>query len=286
MTFAIITKNDSSYPDLLREIPDPPMRLWIQGDSLEPVPMVAVVGTRNPTRYGLDATRALSAGLARHGIVIVSGMARGIDAAAHRGALDAGGKSIAVLGCGLDLCYPKNHWMLKNEIARNGSVISEYKPGTPALPHHFPIRNRIIAGMCLAVVIVEGRLKGGAMITSRLGLEFGRDVFAVPGPVGSPQSEGPHLLIRDGARLVASANNVLEDMGFPVEEEPTFDFTPDEVRIIGLLAGEPVLLEVLAKRASVPASTVAAILARLELKGAITRHPGGRFSRAPLTIGL
>jgi DNA processing protein len=282
-----VAPGDAEFPPLLREIPAPPKFLHAAGRRLEPAPMVGVVGTRRPSRYGLEVGHAMAAGLAAAGVTVVSGLATGIDAAAHRGALDAGGITIAVLGNGLDVCYPWRNAALSEEIRAHGTLLSEYPEGTRPLRHHFPTRNRIIAGMALGVVIVEGREEGGAMITARLAGEMGREVFAVPGPVHAPESAGPLALIRDGARTVTSAEDVLEDLGLPAPPtsragESRYELGPDEQRVLVALAAEPIVLDAIASAAAMPASAAAAVLARLELAGLAGRHPGGRFAR---TVG-
>jgi DNA processing protein len=278
-----VWRSDAAYPALLREIPDPPERLYLAGKDLEQGPAIAVVGSRRATRYGLEVAHWLAAELASDGLTVVSGLARGIDAAAHRGALSVGGSTIAVMGCGLDICYPASHRSLFNKIAEQGSLISEHQTGTPPLAFHFPIRNRIIAGMTLGVVIVEGVPNGGAMITARLAMEFGREVFAVPGAVHSRSSLGPHLLIRDGARLAGSAAQILEDLGISStpRQVPELDaLHPDEQRLMDSLEAEPELLDVIARKVRMPVSTATAILVKLEMKSLATRYPGGRYSRS------
>ena len=278
-----ITPAHREYPALLREIPDPPVRLYAAGQRLEPGPVLAIVGTRKASAYGLEVGEWLAAELALLGITVVSGLADGIDASAHRGALSAGGTTIAVLGCGLDVCYPTRNRQLYRQILSAGTLLSEHPPGTRPLPHHFPVRNRIIAGMSLGVVIVEGKLGGGAMITARLAMEYGREVFAVPGPVHSSGSHGPHLLVRDGARLVTSPEEILEDLGMPASGSRNHDapeLRPDEQRVMDQLEAEPMLLDSIAHRARMPPATVAAILVGLEMKGQASRLPGGRFARS------
>jgi DNA processing protein len=262
--------------------------LYLIGRDLEPGPAVAVVGARKASRYGIEVAHLIGAELAAAGVTIVSGLARGIDAAAHRGALAVGGATVAVLGCGLDICYPAGNRALFRQITGEGSLISEYEVGTLPLAYHFPVRNRIIAGMCLGVVVVEATPRGGAMITARLAMEFGREVFAVPGAVHAEGSLGPHLLIRDGARLAASAAHVLEDLGIqglqaPAEGPPELE--PDESRLLRCLDAEPQLLDVVARKARVPASTATAILVKLEMKALVTRHPGGRYSASLRAVG-
>jgi DNA processing protein len=284
-----IHRSSQEYPALLKEISDPPLALNVSGRSLEPGPAIAVVGTRKPTPYGLKVARSFSEELAGAGLTIVSGMARGIDASAHRGALESGGATVAVLGSGLDVCYPQTNRALYEELVEKGTLVSEYEEGTPPLPHHFPTRNRIISGMSLGVLIVEGKSDGGAMITARLALESSREVFAVPGPVHSSMSAGPHLLLRDGARIVTSPSDVLEELGLEGQLSLNMDerarelsLTPDEARLMDHLGGEVKLLDLLASSLKMPVSTVSAILCRLEIKGVVSRHPGGRFGAAPL----
>ncbi|MGH2810742.1 MAG: DNA-processing protein DprA, partial [Actinomycetota bacterium] len=234
------------------------------------------------SRYGIEVAELLGRELAEAGITVVSGLAWGIDAAAHRGALAAGGATVAVLGNGLDVCFPKRNRWLYERIAAEGTLISEYEAGTPALRHNFPLRNRIIAGISCAAVIVEATAKGGAMITARLAMEYGRDVFAMPGPVHSPASAGCHALVRDGARLVTCARDVLEDLGWLclASEKQSPHLDPDESRVLGVLEAQGILLETLARRCRMPISTVSAVMTRLEIRGLATHCPGGRFALA------
>jgi DNA processing protein len=287
-----VKRGAAGYPPLLAEVPGAPAVLWVSGRTLEPAPYVGVVGTRRASRYGLEVARWMGRELAAAGVVVVSGMAAGIDAAAHRGALTTG-STVAVLGSGVDVCYPRSNAALYGQIAEEGSLVSEYPPGTTPAPWRFPARNRIIAGMSLGVVIVEARQDGGAMITARLALEYGREVFAVAGPVHAAGSEGPHALVRDGARLVTSARDVLEDLGlsFPRSTAswtqdalpaPTPPLSPDERRVLEVLQAEPMLLDRIARLAGMPASAATAVLSRLELAGLASRHPGARFAR---TVG-
>ncbi len=283
MTSRTIRRRDAEYPALLREIPGPPDLLWLSGTRLDAAPALAVVGSRKASRYGLEAAFWLAKELSLSGITIVSGMAKGIDAAAHKGALAGGGTTVAVLGCGLDICYPARHKDLLRQIKHCGTVVTEYPPGTRPLPHHFPVRNRIIAGMSLGVVLVEAAPAGGAMITARLAMEFGREVFAVPGAVHSPVSRGPHMLVRDGARLVASADQILEDLGMLRSlqtDQPPPVLHPDEARVLSVLEAEPLLLDLIARRAGMPVSTAAAVLVKLELQSLVSRRPGGRYAAA------
>ena len=284
-----VEQGAAGYPPLLAEAPGAPAVLWVSGRPLEPAPYVGVVGTRRASRYGLEVATWMGRELAAAGVVVVSGMAAGVDAAAHRGAL-ATGSTVAVLGSGVDVCYPRSNAALYGEIAERGSLVSEYPPGTMPAPWRFPARNRIIAGMALGVVIVEARRDGGAMITARLALEYGREVFAVAGPVHASGSEGPHALVRDGARLVTSGRDVLEDLGLASPhsaaswtQDPmpalVASLSPDERRVLGVLQAEPQLLDRIARLASMPASATTAVLSRLELAGLASRHLGARFAR-------
>ncbi len=209
----LIPLGDSRYPRRLREIYDPPVVLFARGRvELLDTMMLGVVGTRRPTPYGVAVAERLSADLARAGLTIVSGMARGIDTAAHRGVLNAGGDTVAVFGCGVDVVYPSENRRLADEIARKGLLLSEFPLGAPAYPQNFPIRNRIISGMSAGVVVVEGAQYSGSSITARLAIDQGREVFAVPGNITSRQSWGPNLLIRQGARLIQDWNDVIADL--------------------------------------------------------------------------
>jgi DNA processing protein len=209
----IITINDEAYPPLLKQIYDPPLLLYARGRvELLADPMVAVVGTRRPTPYGMSVAERMSKDLAESGLVIASGMARGIDTAAHKAALAVQGKTIAVLGCGVDVVYPAENKRLAEQMVRDGLLLSEFPLRTPGYPQNFPIRNRIVSGMSYGVLIVEGAQYSGSAITARLALDQGREVFAVPGSIMSKQSWGPNLLIRQGARLVQGAEDVLCDL--------------------------------------------------------------------------
>jgi DNA processing protein len=297
MDIRVVGPRDPEYPPLLREAPGAPVRLFAAGRPLEPAPLVSVVGSRRASRYGIEVAEWLAAGLAAAGFVVVSGMALGIDAAAHRGALAGGGCTVAVLGCGLDVPYPRANARLRGSILEHGTLLSEHPLGVPPLARHFPVRNRIIAGMSLGTVVVEAFAPGGALITARLASEMGREVFAVPGPVNAAGSRGAHALVREGARLVTSAEDVVQDLGFaapsrpaaaddagapPEADGPLAGLGPDERRLLALLDGHPLLLDAVAGDAGLPVSAAAAVLARLEIKGLAARHPGGRFVR---TVG-
>ena len=210
---AVVTVADGAYPAVLRQLYDPPGLLFVRGDlALAGGPAVAVVGSRKATPYGRDATRLLATGLARAGYAIVSGLARGIDREAHEAALDCGGRTIAVVGCGIDVVYPHGHEALQERIAADGLLVSEFLPGEPPRSHHFPKRNRLIAALSRGVLVVEAAANSGAMRTVDSALELGRDVYAVPGPIGRETSEGTNQLIQSGATLVASVPDVLAEL--------------------------------------------------------------------------
>ncbi len=222
MKYEAVNLADIGYPPLLKEITNPPNKLFILGSFNDFTnKAVAIVGTRKATIDGVELARKIAKSLAEQGFVIVSGLAMGIDTAAHSGALDAGGKTIAVLGTGIDLIYPAQNQNLAKKILENGgAIISEYGPGTPGLPHQFLERNRIVAGLTIATIVIEAPKKSGAIVTARLAAESGREVFVFPGPAGHPQYAGSHALIRDGARFVSSLEDVLEDLSIL----PSMDF--------------------------------------------------------------
>ena len=281
----IITFSDPDYPTLLRHIHDPPPVLYVYG-SLHPDSLnIAIVGSRNATPYGRTVTEGLSGDLIRRGFTVVSGMARGIDSAAHIGALTAGGKTIAVLGCGLGTIYPAENKKLFHRIAENGAVISEFPFLTSPEAHNFPIRNRIISGLSLGAVIVEATHQSGSLITARLAAEQGREVFAVPGSITSFKSMGTHRLIKQGAKLVEHVDDIVEELNIAqpipsvhIKEEPTIPLTPEEKRIIDELSPYPVHIDKLVRRLSLSAAHVSGTLLQLELKGLVTQSPGKFFA--------
>ena len=209
----ILTMQDADYPARLRNIFDPPLLLYVKGTLplMDEEAAVAVVGTRGASPYGIACAEKLSFGLAKQGAIVVSGAARGIDSSAHRGALRAGMPTVAVLGCGIDVVYPEENAWLYQDIAASGALVSEYPPGTPALGAHFPVRNRIISGLCLAALVIEAPERSGALITANTALEQGRDIFAVPGPIDAPNSRGCNRLIADGAGLVSESWDILRE---------------------------------------------------------------------------
>lgn len=270
---ALIDRENPAYPVALRHIPSPPPLIYVRG-ALSDVDSwsVAVVGTRQPTAYGREATRRLTTGLVEAGVTIISGLALGIDSIAHTAALDAGGRTLAVLPCGVDLVYPERHDALARRIADHGALISEFPPGTRPTPQLFPVRNRLISGLARGVLVVEAGVKSGALITVDYALEQGRDVFAVPGPIFSPRSEGTNRLIRNGAGLVTCAGDILEalDMSTAASQQEVRAALPDdpvEAAVLALVGYEPLHIDDLQRRTSMPVYEVSATLTVLELKG-------------------
>jgi DNA processing protein len=266
------------FPPLLREIPNPPDCLWARGDrSLFAATAVAIVGARAATRDGIEIAYQIAADLSRAGVVVVSGLARGVDAAAHLGALDADGKTIAVLGTGIDRAYPAEHKDLHERIATKGLLLTEFPPGSPPDLFHFPQRNRIISGLSKAVVVVEAREKSGSLITARLAGDQGRDVLVVPGPIRSGQNRGGHALLRDGAKLVESAVDILQELGLD-----SISFHPSGAGETGRDQSEPVEFtvdDVAAQLRVTPGEALARLL-EWELTGEIQRIGLGRFVRS------
>jgi DNA processing protein len=271
--------DSASYPVALTTIVDPPPVLWVRG-AIEVLnrDAVAIVGARAASPYGLSVAERLAADLAATGLVIVSGMARGVDSAAHRGALSVGGLTIAVLGSGVDVMYPPEHTLLAGDIAAAGAVISELVPGTPPLPHFFPMRNRIISGLCRAVVVIEAGQKSGSLITAKMALEQGRDVLAVPGNVLSGRNRGAHGLLRDGAKIVESADDILEELGMPSAVRKAAGSMADPV-LASLTPGEASDLDAIAQRTGLSPTRLLPRLLELELAGAVARVGGGKFVR-------
>jgi DNA processing protein len=274
---------DPRYPPLLACIPDPPPVLWTKGNpALLARRAVAVIGSRAATGYALDVGFRLAGELAARGVVVVSGLARGVDSAAHRGCLDAGGATVAVLGSGLDRIYPAEHDVLAAEIEQNGLLLSELGPGGAPLPEHFPLRNRIISGISLAVVVVEASEHSGSLITARCAMEQGREVMAVPGSVLSGRNRGSHALLKDGAKVVETADDILEELGAwtggAASEDPDKPLTDDPL-LAHMDAGEPYQLDQLVERTGMAPSRLLVRLTELELNGQVARAAGGGFTR-------
>ncbi|NLT42063.1 MAG: DNA-protecting protein DprA [Anaerolineae bacterium] len=269
------------YPERLRHIPSPPAVLYVRGDILECDTLaVAVVGTRRPTRYGTEATRRIVSGLAASGVTVVSGLALGIDAVAHETALDAGGRTMAVLGSGVDVVYPARHRDLARRIAESGAVLSEYALGTRPDARNFPPRNRIISGMCHGVLVIEAGERSGALITTQFALEQGRDTYAVPGSIFWPMSQGTNGLIKRGeAKLVTTAEDILEEMDLQLvaaQTEVRLAMPGDENErgVLGALSLDPRHVDEIGRESGLPPATVSSTLALLELKG-LARSVGG-----------
>lgn len=278
-----VVLSDPGYPPLLREIIDPPLALHTRGDrSLLQSTAVAVVGSRRASPYGINAASELTRQLVSAGLVIVSGLARGIDGAAHQSALASSGKTIAVLGTGIDIVYPRSHAKLFREIERDGLIVSEFAPGMPPLAENFPMRNRVISGLCAGTVIVEATSRSGSLITARMAAEQGREVFAVPGSIFSKGSEGTHRLIQYGAKLVHDADDVLEELpgNWKRKAEEPAEVPPELSEVLSVLTREEgTHVDTLASRLSRPAGAVAQELLQLELGGWIRALPGAKYVR-------
>lgn len=293
----VLALGEPDYPELLLHAPDPPLLLYVQGDaallrgSAAGSTCLAVVGSRQPTPAGRAHARVFARAFAQAGLTVVSGLAIGVDAAAHEGALEGGGPTVAVTGTGPDLVYPSRHRELAARIAAQGAIVTEYPPGTPSRAEHFPQRNRILAGLARGTLVVEAALQSGSLITARLAAESGREVFAIPGSIDSAQSRGCHALIRQGALLVEQPQEVLAELGWESRTPPpdaggpdtrdTRD-TRDARALLEALGFEPVDLDTLALRTGLPGAELAARLLELELDGRVSRMPGGFFQRCGL----
>ncbi|HLI33908.1 MAG TPA: DNA-processing protein DprA [Terriglobia bacterium] len=295
----LVTPSIEAYPPLLRQIADPPLALYVKGDvGMLSHHAVAMVGTRRPSAYGSSVARRLAGDLAQRQLVIVSGLARGIDSICHRGALDVGGKTVAVLGSGMDVIYPRENTKLADQVIENGALISEFPLGTHPAPENFPIRNRIISGLSLGVVIVEAAEYSGSLITARLALEQNREVFAVPGNITSPQSFGPNLLIKQGAKLVDQWLDVIEEFPasirmqlLPSPEASESSMTSGALPLAPPLSGdqktvyevlrvdEPRFVDAICGSVTLPQPRVLAALLGLEMSGLVRQLPGMNFIR-------
>ncbi|MCD6149471.1 DNA-processing protein DprA [bacterium] len=281
----MITAEDENYPKLLKEIPNPPYSLYIKGEmNFNSRPMITIVGSRKLTSYGKQAARGLARDLSQAGITIVSGMALGIDAAAHRGALDTKGKTIAVLGSGLDdrNIGPQTNFNLSREIIFSGALVSDYPAGTPALPGSFPARNRIMAGMALGTLVIESAQASGTLITANLALDFNREIFAVPGSIFSPVSEGTNQLIKSGAKPVTCAKDILEELNIEKIKEAEkikkiIPDSPEEERILKILSGEPLHIDKIIKLSKLKTSVASSTIAIMEMKGMIKNMGGQNY---------
>lgn len=281
---SVISFQDPEYPSNLMKIADPPAVLFVRGSLSErDRHAIGIVGTRKASEYGRSMAVKIARDLSGHGVCVVSGGARGIDTAAHSGVLKAGGRTIAVLGCGLDVPYPPENRRLFDQIAESGAVISEFAPGTRPDAWRFPVRNRVISGLSLGVLVVESQSKGGAMITATLAGEQGRDVWALPGPTDSGASIGPNRLIRDGAKLVTSAEDILADLGVEIEEtvsETLPDLTPEQTAVIGVLTLHPKQIDDIILECELSPSAAGSALTMLEMMGLVRRVPGNSYVRS------
>jgi DNA processing protein len=282
----LLAWDDPDYPKLLLELADPPPALFFIGQrALLNRPALAIVGSRNATPQGLETARAFARALSGAGLTIVSGLALGIDGAAHEGALEAAGATLAVVGTGLDRVYPARHRALARTISERGGLLSEYVPGTPPLPSNFPRRNRLLSGLARGVLVVEGALSSGSLLTARLAAEQGREVFAIPGSIHSPLSKGPHRLIREGAKLVETAQDVLDELNLPgvgraaQAPEATEPASGPHRKLLAAMGRDPVAIDQLASRSDLPAEAIAAGLVELALEGRVAALPGGRWQR-------
>ncbi len=287
---SIVTLADEAYPQMLLEIPDPPALLYCSGHrELLAATALAMVGSRNATAQGVRNAESFARTLSARGLTIVSGLALGIDAAAHQGGLDGPGSTVAVLGTGIDVTYPPQNRALSERIAERGLLVSEFALGTQSLPHHFPRRNRLISGLSQGCLVVEAALGSGSLITARAAAEQGREVFAIPGSIHSPLAKGCHALIKSGAKLVESAEDVLEELvAFRRDAraprprrqpEARADAAPEDSPLLGHMGFDPVDIDSLCRRAGLPAERVSGELLRLELAGRVAALPGGLFQR-------
>lgn len=287
----IITLDSPYYPVLLRELADLPPVLYVSGDpTLLAAPQLAMVGSRNPTRPGAQTATDFARHLAAAGLTITSGLALGIDAACHQGALDAGGRTIAVAGTGLDRVYPAAHRDLAHAIAAHGALVSEFPAGTPPLPENFPRRNRIISGLALGTLVVEAALRSGSLITARLAGEQGREVFAIPGSIHNPLARGSHRLIRQGARLVETAADIIEELGplAAVAANPPDATTPapaatplsgEYTELLEIMGFEETTVDAIVTQSGLTPAEVSSMLLQLELGGQVATCHGGRYIR-------
>ncbi len=286
----LLPATDPAYPALLRESPDAPAVLYLLGDERALAgPQISMVGSRNPTAGGLDTARRFASWFSQAGLGITSGLALGIDTACHEGALHAGGPTIAVLGCGLDICYPRENRKLFERIRERGALVSEFPPGTEPRAALFPQRNRIIAGLGTGTLVIEAASRSGSLITARLAGVAGRDVFAVPGSIHNERVRGCHELIRQGAKLVERPEDVLSELKISLSTQLLADPTPrapgspvldKEYKILlDALAFEPASVDTLIERTGLSSESIASMLLVLELDGHVAPHPGGRYSR-------
>jgi len=287
----VVRWDADGYPPLLREIIDPPPVLWVRGAAaVLPRPAVAIVGSRAATPYAQEVAARLAGELADRHVVVVSGLARGADGAAHRGCVSAGGATVAVLGSGPDVIYPREHDALAESICRDGALVSELGPGAPPLPEHFPLRNRLISGISLAVVVVEASERSGSLITARCALEQGRDVMAVPGSVLGGRNRGSHALLKDGAKVVETADDILDGLGWPapssvegpeVEPQISCNVLDQDDLLSRLTPGATYDVDEMSATVEIPGSLLLSRLTEWEMQGRLMKLGGGRYAIPP-----
>jgi len=283
---------DERYPPLLKETGQSPPVLFVDGNpELLGMPQIAIVGSRTATAGGRETAQEFAAHLGKAGLIITSGLAAGIDAAAHEGAIRGGGQTIAVLGTGPDIIYPRQNQRLADQIRHNGALVSEFLPGMPARRDHFPRRNRIISGLSLGTLVVEAGVHSGSLITARFSGDYGREVFAIPGSIHSPLAKGCHRLIKQGAKLIENSADIIDELtsltgtlepplvGTATTQEPKAHSDPDYVRLLSSIGFEPVSIETLAKRSGLTTAELSSMLLILELEGRVESLPGGRFQQ-------
>jgi DNA processing protein len=292
----LLNWSEPEYPQTLLQIYDPPVLLYVRGDAgVLNLPSISIVGTRRPTLYGTQMAERLGREVAARGVVVISGMARGIDAIGHQGAMAVNGRAVGVLGTGVDVCYPKENRKLYEKVLERGAIVSEFPLGTHPAPENFPVRNRIVAGMPLGVVVIEGAQYSGSLITARLAMEFGREVFGVPGNVTQPVSFAPNQLIKQGAKLVTNGEDVIEELPTPVRaalvqaEQPEAEqrnlllaasLNSSEKKIYELLSADKSRhIDDIVERSGLNSSEVLATLFDLEMKGIVRHLPGKQFSK-------
>ncbi|MCC5912015.1 MAG: DNA-processing protein DprA [Clostridiaceae bacterium] len=283
--FDVVTILDDTYPEKLKNIYNPPYVLYIKGSFKGDIPLIGLVGARKSTAYGKWAARKFAKELSDWGIGIVSGLALGVDRESHIGSLESNGYTIGVIGCGIDMCYPKSNQQLYNEMIEKGCIVSEYPPGTEPLKHHFPARNRIISGLSDGIVVIEAGIKSGALITVEHGLEQGKDIYALPGNINSSQSKGTNKIIKEGGKILLEVEDIIEELKcrYPLEnsnEVSTMEeaLSEEEIRIFKVVKEAPIHIDLLAYKSRISISELSTILTILEIKGFVSQLPGKTFT--------
>jgi DNA processing protein len=284
---AVLTLADNDYPALLKEIPDPPPLLFVRGNpEILTLPQIAIVGSRNPSTLGLETAAAFAKTLSQHGFVITSGLALGIDASSHQGALNAKGYTIAVAGTGLDRVYPARNKDLATEIVNTGAMVSEFPPGTLAKANHFPRRNRIISGLCQGLLVVEAAKQSGSLITARMALEQNREVFAIPGSIHNPLARGCNALIREGAKLVETTQDILEEFSQYIQQDERINTTNlqttldlEQQTLLNRIMFSPTTIDKLVEDTGLSVEIISSMLLILELQGFVEANAGGSYTR-------